>query len=462
MKNTTILETLWLASLVVVALCVSAPLQAATLLLQDDFNDNSIDGSKWSVVTSGIPQNPKSVVEQNQQIELQGRGHLNTVVQFEPTTQPGQGLRITGQWTFVNSDDMMQILTRSDGTPDPGNCCGETANGVEFRVQGTGIGNTMTISGRGGASITGVHNSGALGASAGETYDFEIRETGTNLYFTMDQVGGTNKRTVVATSPTDLSTDLITFHNREGGRRSNLDNVVIDSPSPLGPAETWKFPILLQDNFDDNSLDAAKWTAVTSGIPGPASVSESNSRLQLDNRGYLVSADQFDPADGGLRLEGRWTFGSDDFLQVLTRSDATPDPGNCCGETLNGIEFYGFVNDNMQIRSRIGGTTTTLGSGSIDIDPGDVFDFLITDDGNALTFELTELGGDGSYGMLTANSTQVFADNYLVFHNRETSRTSFLDDVVVSQLQAVPEPTTLLIWSLLAGLGVGLGWRRRK
>jgi hypothetical protein len=26
----------------------------------------------------------------------------------------------------------------------------------------------------------------------------------------------------------------------------------------------------------------------------------------------------------------------------------------------------------------------------------------------------------------------------------------------------VPEPTTLLVWSLLAGLGVGLGWRRRK
>ncbi len=26
----------------------------------------------------------------------------------------------------------------------------------------------------------------------------------------------------------------------------------------------------------------------------------------------------------------------------------------------------------------------------------------------------------------------------------------------------VPEPATLLIWSLLAGLGVGLGWRRRK
>jgi hypothetical protein len=309
--------------------------------------------------------------------------------------------------------------------------------------------------------ITGVSNSGALGASAGETYNFEIRDTGTNLYFTMDRVGGSEKRTVVATSLSNLSTDLITFHNRENGRRSNLDNVVIDSPSFLGPADTARFPILLQDNFDDNSLDSSKWITVTSGIPGSPSVSESNSRLQLNNRGYLVSADQFDPANGGLRLEGRWTFGADDFIQVLTRSDGTPDPGNCCGETLNGIEFFGFVNDTMSIGTRIGGgAKTTLSSTGIDIDPGDVFDFLITDDGDALTFELSELGGDGSYGMLTANSTQVFADNYLVFHNRETSRTSFLDDVVVSRLQAVPEPSTILIWSLgLLGL---IGWRRRR
>ncbi len=29
-------------------------------------------------------------------------------------------------------------------------------------------------------------------------------------------------------------------------------------------------------------------------------------------------------------------------------------------------------------------------------------------------------------------------------------------------VQAIPEPATLLIWSLLAGLAVGLGWKRRK
>ena len=38
------------------------------------------------------------------------------------------------------------------------------------------------------------------------------------------------------------------------------------------------------------------------------------------------------------------------------------------------------------------------------------------------------------------------------------------NDGLFDNLQAtvIPEPTTLLIWSLLAGLGVGLGWRRRK
>jgi len=41
-----------------------------------------------------------------------------------------------------------------------------------------------------------------------------------------------------------------------------------------------------------------------------------------------------------------------------------------------------------------------------------------------------------------------------------------VDNVLLSNTQfdviGVPEPTTLLIWSLLAGLGLGLGWRRRS
>jgi hypothetical protein len=39
---------------------------------------------------------------------------------------------------------------------------------------------------------------------------------------------------------------------------------------------------------------------------------------------------------------------------------------------------------------------------------------------------------------------------------------SNLDVQAVVAIATIPEPTTLLIWSLLAGLGIGVGWRRRR
>jgi hypothetical protein len=38
----------------------------------------------------------------------------------------------------------------------------------------------------------------------------------------------------------------------------------------------------------------------------------------------------------------------------------------------------------------------------------------------------------------------------------------FLNALRLSEVRPVPEPGTLLIWSLLAGLGIGVAWRRRK
>jgi len=40
-------------------------------------------------------------------------------------------------------------------------------------------------------------------------------------------------------------------------------------------------------------------------------------------------------------------------------------------------------------------------------------------------------------------------------------RTSF-DNVALTSAAVIPEPSTLLVWSLLAGLGIGLAWRRRR
>lgn len=431
-----------------------APAGAVTTMLTDNFNDNSIDGSKWNVVTSGIPQAGAAVVEQNQQIELTGRGHLNTVAQFDPLTQPEQGVRITGQWTFVSNDDLMQVLTRTAGTPSGG--FGETINGLEFQVAASGSGNNMTVTNRGGITLTGLSNNGALNAAAGETYNFTILDTGANVYFTMSQVGGTKQRTVVATTTTNMPADLISFHNRESGRRSNIDNIVIDSPSFLGP--TNGAAIYLKDNFDDNSLDASKWKVVTAGVPnGGGSVTETNSRIQLNGRAHLVTQNQFLPTDFGLRIEGRYTFGSDDFLQVLTRSDGTP--GGSFGETLNGIEFAVIdASNTMSISRKINGASVSLGSLSLDVTTGEVFNFLITDDGNRLTFALTQLGGDGTTAQLSAVSNQVYLQNFVVFHNRENGRTSFLDDVVISQM-FIPEPATATLGLLSVA---GLMLRRRR
>jgi hypothetical protein len=166
-----------------------------------------------------------------------------------------------------------------------------------------------------------------------------------------------------------------------------------------------------------------------------------------------VSAQQFEPTNGGLRIEGRWTFDNDDFMQVLTRSDGLPSGG--FGETFNGIEFFAWdTNNTMSITQKVNGVGTNLGTMGIDINVGDVFDFLITDDGTNLLFQLTQVGGDGTTAQVVGVSALNFAQDFLVFHNREGGgNTAFLDDVVVSRLAAVPEPAGMSIWSLI---GIGL------
>lgn len=217
-------------SLLLGMLLAAAPsAQAGPLvLLEDDFDDNSLDATKWVVRTDGFNKPPTSATEQNQQMEIEGRAHLNTVSQFDPSDAAVGGLSITGRWEFVTGDDMMQILTRTDGTP--AGTYGETANGIEFRAYG---GNQQVeILAKGGASISGQSGNGAMpgNINAGDIFDFAITDDGSNLSFTLTRVSNPAQFiTVTASSSYSPASNLITFHNRESGRRSNLKHVVIAS-----------------------------------------------------------------------------------------------------------------------------------------------------------------------------------------------------------------------------------------
>lgn len=208
--------------------------------------------------------------------------------------------------------------------------------------------------------------------------------------------------------------------------------------------------ILLQDDFNDNSLDTTKWM-VTHGT-----VLEQNQRIELYNRGMLATVDQFDPLGlGGIRITGRYTFldgtfPNHDMLQIFTRSDAVPS--GSFSEVLNGVQFHANGNDFIQLTTRVNGVGTSITSTvPIKIDNGDVFDFEARDDGVNLFFSITEVGGDGLSASITGTSALSFATNRVLIYNREFGSgagINYLDDVRIEQLaptNTAPEPSSLAL-----------------
>ena len=223
--------------------------------------------------------------------------------------------------------------------------------------------------------------------------------------------------------------------------------------------------ILLQDDFNDNVLDTAKWwTDVSTNTSRTgAAVEEVNQQIELTGRGYLITQQQFDPLDyETLQITGTWTFpGGDDMLQILTRSNAVPTEE--FGETQTGVEFRYQCHDNsFAINSRnVSIQNLLIDKSNLKFAAGDSFNFIIQDDGENLYFKMTEVGDASSWAVATATCTTNTATDYVVFHNRESSsRHSYLDNVVIA---TVPEPGTFVLFG--AGLLATLAWsgrRRRK
>jgi len=66
----------------------------------------------------------------------------------------------------------------------------------------------------------------------------------------------------------------------------------------------------------------------------------------------------------------------------------------------------------------------------------------------SMTIPLTSLGDDGTLNFGAVVGTDIEPSD-------EVFGTTGPDGII-------PEPSTFLIWSMLVGLGVGVGWRRRR
>jgi hypothetical protein len=207
-------------------------LPAGPVLLQDDFNyaDGLPDASKWSVAvpTGSGTADPRAATVQSGRLKIEGRAHLNSVSQFTPADYGG--LTIRGRWEFGSSDDFLQILTRSSGTPS--GTYGETSAGVEANAS------RYVLPAATNVNIT--HNgvSGGVGSvvnwQAPHVYDIEYADYGhldRRVTLVMKQVGGHLAAVATALSNYAPTTNYVTIHNREN-RYSYLDDVVVSAGTP--------------------------------------------------------------------------------------------------------------------------------------------------------------------------------------------------------------------------------------
>jgi len=190
------------------------------------------------------------------------------------------------------------------------------------------------------------------------------------------------------------------------------------------------------DDFSGAALDTSKWGTITSVPQGNASVVQTGGHVEISNRGYLNTIGQFVPAAGGVRVTGKWTFdvsgASDDFLQVLTRTDGIPD--SQFGEAQAGIECHATMASSTVVVDGWGTTVSNAtSSGSFPINQGDTLIFEMTDDGSLVTCAFVNLT---SGNRATASATSTFAPttNRITFHNREfevgTNR-ALVDDLTI-------------------------------
>ena len=217
----------------------------------------------------------------------------------------------------------------------------------------------------------------------------------------------------------------------------------------LAPAVSGAQTIVLQDNFNDNSLDSSKWSTILpfAGPPkGPSSVLEQNMHIELQNRGWLVTQSQFNPVVlNGIQITGTFQFNQtmpfpSDGFDVVTRNDATT------------VGPFGFINDGIRFSMSsdpagglsIGGVGLAA-AGTVPVSlvlgglpTGQVLHFEVIDDGVNLSLKVSDQASNVLGAISTTTTTSSLPQNFVAFFNREKVFAqpflTFLDNVVIVRL----------------------------
>ena len=206
-------------------------------------------------------------------------------------------------------------------------------------------------------------------------------------------------------------------------------------------------PVLLADDFNGGLLDRTKWFTKTWTTEGRASVVQKNGRIELTNRGYLITRNQYDPDKlGGIEINGQWTFKTiDDILSIYTRCDGVMDLQHY--ETpFNGLGVYVLVDhwgQPQRLEIRCYGSVAVrdmVRTGRVTIHPGNTFNFHIVDKGTAgVSFNLTDARDSARTASVAAKlvAGAVSEYNHVVFCNRQylanegSDCVSYLDNVTI-------------------------------
>jgi len=194
-------------------------------------------------------------------------------------------------------------------------------------------------------------------------------------------------------------------------------------PVPERPRET----LLLADNFDEDAVDPAKWLVDTSNPWGKAAVVQQNGRVELANRGMLITKSQYSPrVHDAVKITGQWTFvtsGEMPNMDIMTVTiHSTGEPAGRYGQATGGLAFFCYAGlDFLDIQYLGNGFLLDFvkRTGKLRIREGESYRFEIMDGGDTVSFRVTNAGDPSQTASVTAKVSGSWNHNHVVFHNRE-------------------------------------------